>query len=270
MAALDIVITNAGLAEIVNAERNGTAPVILSEVGFGTGQYEPDPSRTTLEAEFKRLTAIAGGSIGGNVIHLNAQDASDDEYTVHEVGIYTESGTLFAVFSQGLPILQKVSLAQALLAIDIVLTNVNPASVTVGDTNFQFNRATTEMQGVVQLATADEVALGLDDAKVITPATLAKAFSSGQIDEDFQKLGCGVQKLPGGGILQWGKALVAPDGSTRIVLPQAFPNACQYVNVLPLGSIQPAFSVNEMTPEAISFKHNGNGGVNAIWFAVGY
>lgn len=32
-----IVITNAGFQEVINAEANGTAPVVLARVGFGRG-----------------------------------------------------------------------------------------------------------------------------------------------------------------------------------------------------------------------------------------
>ena len=173
MAAINIVITDAGLAEVINAEQTGTAPVVLTEVGLGTGQYTPDASRTALAAEFKRLTTVAGGAIGDNAIHLTAEDAGTDAYTVYEIGIYTASGTLFAVYSQPVPILQKAAVAHALLALDIVLTNVDPDSLTVGDTNFQLNGATTSRQGIVELATAEEVITGTDGSRAVTPSALA-------------------------------------------------------------------------------------------------
>lgn len=39
-----IFVTNAGIQEVINAEQNGTAPVVLTQVGLGTGQYTPSPS----------------------------------------------------------------------------------------------------------------------------------------------------------------------------------------------------------------------------------
>lgn len=299
MAALNIIITDAGLAEVVNAEQTGTAPVLLTEVGLGTGQYTPDAAQTALSKEFKRLTTVAGGAIGDNAIHLTAQDESTDAYTVYEFGIYTASGTLFAVYSQPTPILQKAAAAVALLAADIVLTNIDPDSVTVGDTNFQLNGATTTKQGIVELATGEEVIAGsdafravtpsalsartattartglvelatnaetiagIDGSRAITPAALAAAFVREQLETGFQK-------VPGGTLIQWGKALVAPDGTTRIVFPQAFPNACQYASAVSIDNVQPAFSVASKSAEAVTFRHNGNGGVNSVWFAVGY
>ena len=176
MAKIDIIITDAGLAEIVNAENNGTAPVVLAEVGFGTGQYTPSASQTALTNEIKRIDAISGGGAGDNILHLTAEDSSADAYTVYEIGIYTESGTLFAVCSQKSPIITKAAASQALLALDIALTNVNPASVTVGDTNFVLNPATTEREGVIELATEAEVKAGTDATRAVTPATLKAAI----------------------------------------------------------------------------------------------
>ena len=134
MATINIVITDAGLAEIVNAEQTGTAPVVLTEVGLGTGQYEALPSQTALTGEFKRVQAVAGGALGDNALHLSVHDDSDSVYTVFELGVYTANGTLFAVYSQPVPIIQKAAPAHMLLALDMVLTNVDPDSVTVGDT----------------------------------------------------------------------------------------------------------------------------------------
>ena len=65
-----ILITDAGLAEVVEAEQGGFAPVVITEVGYGTGQYTPTGDMTALKEEFKRLTTIAGGAVGDNVIHL--------------------------------------------------------------------------------------------------------------------------------------------------------------------------------------------------------
>ena len=129
-----IVLTNAGIAELINAEQTGTAPVELVQVGLGTGKYDASATQTALSAEFKRLSTISGGAAGDNVIHLFVTDTSSDAYSAYEVGIYTESGTLLgAVSSRTEPIVQKASGSTALLAIDFVLTNADPDSITVGD-----------------------------------------------------------------------------------------------------------------------------------------
>lgn len=173
-----LVITNAGLAEIVNAEQNGTAPVVLSEVRFGTGQYTPTADRTALEAAFKTFNTISGGAAGDNILHITVEDDSADAYTVYEVGVFTDSGTLFAVYSQTNPIISKASRSVAILATDILLGEMNPESITIGDINFELNQATTERKGVIELATEAEAKAGTDTHRAVTPAALDKTIEA--------------------------------------------------------------------------------------------
>lgn len=263
MATSSILITNAGLAEVVNAEQNGTAPVIITEVGYGKGQYTPTADMTSLKDEFKRLTTISGGAVGENIIHLMARDESTDDYTVYEVGLYTESGTLFAIYSQTAPIIHKSERSHALLAIDVVVSNMSADSIAFGDTNFMNPPATTETLGVVELATEEEVVAGEDTARAITPRAFMTTFSKEHGDSGFQK-------LPSGFLLQWGKAFVDPKGSTMIAFPAAFPKSCVSANAMPIGDIAADFSVSSMTRGNVAFKHTANGGVNTMWMAIGY
>ena len=115
----------------------------------------------------------------------------------------------------------------------------------------------------MELATNAETQTGTDGSRAVTLASLAAAFVREQLETGFQK-------MPGGTLIQWGKALIAPDGTTRIVFPQAFPKACQYAGATSVDGVQPAYSIASKSAEAINFRHNGNGGVNSVWFAVGY
>lgn len=172
MAYINLIITEAGIAEIVNAEKNGTAPVVLTEVGIGTGKYTASSGQTALQSEFKRMTAVSGGATAENILHISCSDSSADAYAAYEVGIYSASGTLFAVCSQTDPIFEKAEHSQALVAFDIMLTNVNPDSVMFGDTNLVLNAATTEEQGIVELATEAEAKAGTDTQRAVTPKAL--------------------------------------------------------------------------------------------------
>lgn len=295
-----IIVTDAGIQEVINAEKNGTAPVILSQVGLGTGQYTPKHDQTSLQNEFKRIpaNALAGGNVGDNIIYINARDTSSDAYTLFEFGVYTESGTLFAVCSQNVPILQKAAGAQSYLDIEFLLTNVNPESVAIGDTNFFNPPATTEIQGVVELATNAETQSGSDSDKAVTPASLSsrtategrtgllqlamgseviagtnatKAITPKALFAAFQKIHAetGMQKFPNGLILQWGKTLVDPAG-TQVVFPTAFPNKLTNVSVTPIGNVTVSISVSEQAVGKCKFVHNGNGGASVFWLAIGY
>lgn len=173
-----IVITAAGLAEIINAEHNGTAPVLINEIGYGTGQYTATDSQTALKKEFKRLSSLSGGAVGDQTIHVTALDASADSYTVYEIGLFTDKGTLFAVYSQSTPIIAKQESSNLLLAIDMKLEGVNAGNVTFGDVSFSFTVATTANAGIVELATDEETQAGTDTQRAVTPAGLKSLTST--------------------------------------------------------------------------------------------
>lgn len=171
--SIQIKITDAGRAEIINAEHNGTAPVTISQVGVGTGQYSPSASQTTLQAETKRLSTIAGQVVSNDTIHVTIKDESNDAYSVSEFGLYTASGTLFAVYSQTSgPFMQKAAQSSLLLSIDVILAALDAASLTFGDTSFSNPPASETVVGVVELATASETATGTDRTRAVHPAGL--------------------------------------------------------------------------------------------------
>lgn len=295
-----LIITDAGFAEVVNAEKNGTAPVLLKSVGVGTGKYEASASQTALQSEIKRLDAISGGGIGDNIIHITLHDNSADAYVVYEVGIFTEAGTLFCVYSQNTPIVQKSAGSELLFAFDIVLANINAESLTIGDTNFLISSATTERQGIVELATGDETAAGTDGTRAVTPASLIsrtattarrglvelatiaetaagtdaeRAVTPQGLYSAFgkQHLETGFQKIAGGLVIQWGRALVANgDNGTNVVFPTAFPAKCASVVAVSIDNVAVSFRSISAGTGGVTLRHNGNGGVNAYWIAVGY
>lgn len=298
MATIPMIITAAGLAECINAEQNGTAPVVLAKVGLGSGQYTATATQTTMHESFKELETISGGATADNQIHITVHDDSADAYVVYEVGVYTESGTLFAVSSQLKPMIEKSSSSLMMFAIDLVLSNLNPDTVTVGDTNFHLNYATTEMAGVVELATDGETINGTDRLRAVTPAALhAKTATTGrrglvQLASNAEATAghdatkavtpaallaafvrehgeSGYQKLPGGLIMQWGKAMIAPDGSTSIKFPTSFPTEAELAFAISADSVQASYGLHTLTKGAVSFKHDCNGGVASRWFAIG-
>lgn len=173
--ALPITITDAGRAEIINAENNGTGAVLITEIGFGTGQYTPTANQTVLQAQIKRVSSIAGQAVADDTIHVMAKDETASAYNVGEFGLFSDKGTLIAVYSQPVEsgwIIQKAGPSTLLLATDIILESLNAASLTFGDILFINPPATTTVQGVVELATPEETQAGTDGARAVTPAGL--------------------------------------------------------------------------------------------------
>lgn len=166
------MVTAAGRQEIINAENTGTTPVLISEIGLGTGKDDPSESQTELQAEFKRLTTVAGDLIADDTIHVSAVDDSTDEYSYSEFGLYTDSGTLFAVYSQQTDITTKSAQGNMLLSADVVLTRVDATSLTFGEASFTNPPASETVKGVVELATPGETKTGTDPVRVPPVAAL--------------------------------------------------------------------------------------------------
>lgn len=296
---LKMIITAAGLDEVVAASQAGTDAVLITEVGYGTGQYTATEDQTALKSEFKRLTTVAGGAVANNIIHCTIQDSSQDAYAVYEVGLYTDKGTLFAVYSQNTPILQKAAVSISMLSIDIAVTDFSADQVIFGDANLLNPPATTSQMGVVELATAEETITGTDDSRAVTPAALSartsttgrtglirlatnsevaagkdatKALTPASLLSAFLKShgDYGFQKLPNGLILQWGQALLASGGTSVIAFPAAFPTKAVMAVAEAKGNFAPTYSLSALNRGNATFKHNGNGGVQSYWMAIGY
>jgi microcystin-dependent protein len=176
MPALQFVLTNAGKAAIVNANNTGTNPITIASVGIGSGSWTPTASATALQTEIKKITAIGGGAVAADTIHVTANDSSTDTYTVREIGLFTANNILVAVYSQAAAIITKGAQTVALIATDLVITGVPAGSVTVGNTTFSYSQATETVKGVAEIATEAEVATGTDNERFVTPLRLANRY----------------------------------------------------------------------------------------------
>lgn len=173
-----ITITPAGFAAIVNAENTGTAPVKVTQVGLTAQHFDVGAVAASVPAEFKRLTTFGGKAVADDTLHLNVRDDGTDTYTLRGFGLYLQDGTLFAVYSQSTPIMEKAAAATLLLATDIRFAKINATSIEVGDIDFINPPATTTQMGVVRLATEQEADAGSDHATAITPRGLARYINN--------------------------------------------------------------------------------------------
>lgn len=190
MPVPQITITPAGFAAIVNAEHTGTAPVKLTHVGLTPQHFDVATVAAILPGEAKRLTTFGGQAVSADTLHLNVRDDTADAYTLRGFGLYLQDGTLFAVYSQPAPIMEKAAAATMLLATDIRFAKVNATSIEVGDIDFVNPPATTTRAGVVRLSTDQEADTGSDPATALTPRGLAgyinRRFGNGA-PSDFVK-----------------------------------------------------------------------------------
>src|SRR5699024_4275587 len=104
---MQLTITNAGYAALVDAQQNGTNKVKLTKVALGSGTDSMDPDATELADKIKTLDTIAGTTTADNVISVQVEDRTDDSYTVREFALITDDDVLFAIYSQHDTIIEK-------------------------------------------------------------------------------------------------------------------------------------------------------------------
>ena len=150
--SLNPIITELGFQELFNAELTGLN-LSLTHIGLGDGAYTPTANRTTLEREQECIT-IADGSIDGKTLCLNALVQSEQSYWVRELGIYTESGVLFALWSHpDRPLAYKSADAELQLTTYLAITGVPADVITVS------NHTSNNLQLCSELATLSAVTI---------------------------------------------------------------------------------------------------------------
>ncbi|MCO5410807.1 hypothetical protein [Ralstonia mojiangensis] len=172
MAGTTINITDAGRAALVNADHTGTAARKIVQAGIATAPFTFDAGLQALPNEHKRLATISGETIAADTVHATIRDDSADQYTTYGFGLYLDNGVLLGTYCQPTPIMEKAPVAILLLAVDMVFKQLDVTALSFGDAAFTNPPATTERQGVVELATAAETVEGADAQRAVTPAGL--------------------------------------------------------------------------------------------------
>lgn len=176
MSKLLFTMTDAGRQELVNANKTGTNKVEIVSVGLGSRYYVTSTSQTNITDEIKRLTTIGGKVVSPDTIHVAAKDDSKDEYVVHTIGLYTNKGTLFAVYSQEQAIINKASSTIALISSDIAIKTLDTKNITFGDIEFINPPATETVVGVARFANEQEIDAGTDDSLAVSAKRLKQAI----------------------------------------------------------------------------------------------
>lgn len=221
---LNITITDAGRAAIVNADNSGTAPVTVTQIGISETAHVPAPANVALPGELKRIAAVSGLVVSDDTIHLSISDASVDNYSLRSFALYLADGTLFAIYGQADPILVKVTASIAALSVDVTFVDIDAADITFGDASFVNPPASETVAGVARIATqarVDAAADGADDAQtIVTPKTLRArlaAFIAGvnttianfTASVNAQIAALTARTITGGGLVTGGGSLAA-------------------------------------------------------------
>lgn len=182
MAGALFHITDAGRAALVAAGNTGTNARKVVAIGVSTAPFDAsDRTLKRLPNELKRLTTFGGDNVAADTIHVTLRDDTPDQYKLFGFGMYLENGVLFGAYCQSAadgPIMEKSPAAMVLLSSDVQFATIDAGQLVFGDASFTNPPATTERQGVVELATQDEVNAGTDDLRAITPKTAATHFAA--------------------------------------------------------------------------------------------
>ncbi len=174
MPGLPITITNVGRAALINAQNTGTNALTISQVALTSANMEGAnfAAMTALPTELKRLSTFAGDVVADDTLHLTIRDESIQSYSMRGFGLILSDGTLFAVYGQAAPIVQKSSASIMLLAVDVVLASLTTAMIEFGDTDFINPPATVDRPGVIEIADQAEVDAGIRGDVAVPPSRL--------------------------------------------------------------------------------------------------
>jgi hypothetical protein len=195
--AIEITVTEAGIAALVNAANTGTDPVTITQIGLSQTAVVPNETLTALAGEFKRIDGVGGSVVAADTIHISAIDDSADAYTLRSFALYLGDGTLFAIYGQPSPILSKAEAAFVGLAIDVTFGDIDTALLEFGATDFLLPQATTEARGVMEIATVAEAQAGIDALRALTPASAKAAILGWLLAQDGAGSGLDADLLDG-------------------------------------------------------------------------
>lgn len=177
MAGNFIRVTDAGRAALVAQGNTGTNEHRVTEVGLCTAAFVFDPAMTVMPNERKRVNTFGGKNVAKDTIHVTIQDTTNDQYPLYGYGLYLENGVLAAVYVQSTPIMEKSPAAYLMLASDMQFVSIDVTKLVFGDASFLNPPASETVQGVIELATQEEVNDGKDALRALTPKTAAAWYA---------------------------------------------------------------------------------------------
>lgn len=131
------IITQAGLAELTAAHQSGLS-IVLSEIAIGDGSWATpaDSSATALQNEVARFGIDEWQQVGGDTLKLGASLTSGDEWTVREVGVFSATNTLFAIWERANPplLFKSAQVSDLILTLNLSVAGLPASAITINDT----------------------------------------------------------------------------------------------------------------------------------------
>lgn len=133
--AINFYLTTAGRQEVI-AQKDLGLSVKLVQMGVGTGQYDAKElakNMTALKQESERFS-LSGGFVDdvSSNLRLIAYIDPTSSLDVHEIGIITENGTLFAVASSTDPLAKLLVNIISIFTFGFSIDDIDTSSIKVG------------------------------------------------------------------------------------------------------------------------------------------
>lgn len=179
MPGLQIMITDAGIEAIADAQGGATEAVVIAQIGLTNAPFVMAPTLEVLPGEFRRIATVAGQAVAENILHVTAYDSAAIAYDVTGFGLYDADDNLIAIYSEAAdPILSKAALATSLFAIDISIAADQAAVIEFGDPIFLNPPATETVAGVAKISTDALADAGVDDTTIMSPKKVKRVLDA--------------------------------------------------------------------------------------------
>lgn len=178
--AIQIHITEAGLSKI-RSVMDGGAKITVDKVEC------IDDDKGGVVVATLPVESIGSVEQNSDTFRFTVQDKSDAEYVCHRVKVYDTDGVVIAESDRRIiigggnadPFFTKHTASEMLVGFEIYFEGIVIRDYfEVGDVIFNLDSATTETEGVVELATEAEAKAGTDAKRAITPKVLDAVIES--------------------------------------------------------------------------------------------
>lgn len=143
-----LIITDAGMRALENDSDPGFN-ISFKYLGIGKGVWSPGPDATELKDLIKKVRITDYKKSPGELV-LNCVITDDQIYDIHELGVYTKEGVLFAVGSSEDAVMRKGRLERLYLRYKLVMNRVDSERIEIIGTGERLNLDLDE--ALVQIA----------------------------------------------------------------------------------------------------------------------
>ncbi|MFS8181399.1 phage tail protein [Pseudovibrio denitrificans] len=192
LKAINPTLTRAGLRSIFEAS-DASLHARITHLAFGTSRYEPTGNENSLKSEKARIEIIGSRYLDDFQMEITAKIDGDTEFTLAELGVMLEDGTLLAVWSDpDTPLAQYTPGVPIAFSFVLALTGLPQNVIQVsGDVDLQLFYG-EEFAGLGAALIAEQLrnlklSERVSELEQQLSVTLALSASTNQLQQDIER-----------------------------------------------------------------------------------